>query len=98
MTDASTTRSAGVRSGNPDNGVTRDMPPIVPSRGPRENVRAHGKYRATLPLHDAGDHTVVAKVTAGLSIVGGIAQAGTTTGDSEWWPAVSVIINEVTIK
>ena len=41
---------------------------------------------------------MVGKVTTGLSIVGGIAQAGTITGDSEGWPAVSVIINEVTIK
>ena len=41
---------------------------------------------------------VVAKVAAGLSIVEGIVQAGATTGDSEGWSAVSVIINEVTIK
>ena len=53
---------------------------------------------STLPEDSAGGYTVVGKVTAGLSIVGGIAQAGTITGDSEGWPAVSVIINEVTIK
>ena len=124
MTEASTTRSEGVRSGNPDRGVTRDMAPIVPSRAPLANVPADGNHGArgvatapnadeanlmssqfqiiwedfTLPEDSAGGYPVVGKVTAGLSIVGGIAQAGTITGDSERWPAVSVIINEVTIK
>lgn len=53
---------------------------------------------STLPGDSAGGFTVVGKVTDGLSILGGIAQAGTITGDPDGWPAVSVIINEVTIE
>jgi len=67
-------------------GMARDASASVPPK----IVPAEGWYRNGYP--------VVAKVTAGLSIVEGIAQAGPTTGDSEGWPAVSVIINEVTIK
>ena len=53
---------------------------------------------STLPTDSAGGYTVVGKVTSGLSIVEGIAQAGTITGDPDGWPALSVIINEVAVS
>lgn len=53
---------------------------------------------STIPSDQAGGYTVVGTVTDGLSIVEGVASAGTIIGDSDGRPAMSVIINEVTIE
>jgi peptidyl-prolyl cis-trans isomerase B (cyclophilin B) len=53
---------------------------------------------STIPHDSAGGYTVMGTVTDGLGIVEDVAQAGTITGDPDGRPAVSVIINEVTVE
>lgn len=48
-----------------------------------------------IPSDHAGGYTVFGQVTDGLSIVEGVASAGTVTGQPDGKPAQSVIVNEV---
>ncbi|WP_084078223.1 peptidylprolyl isomerase [Demequina sp. NBRC 110057] len=53
---------------------------------------------STIPSDAAGGYTVFGQVTDGLSIVEGVASAGTITGESDGQPAQSVILNEVSVS
>lgn len=51
-----------------------------------------------IPSDNAGGYTVFGQVTEGLSIVEGVASAGTITGEPDGRPAQSVIVNEVSLS
>lgn len=53
---------------------------------------------STIPPDAAGGYTVMGTVSDGLAIVDDVAKAGTITGQTDGRPAVSVIINEVTVS
>ncbi|WP_084130465.1 peptidylprolyl isomerase [Demequina sp. NBRC 110055] len=53
---------------------------------------------STIPSDAAGGYTVFGQVTEGLSIVEGVANAGTITGEPDGQPAQSVIVNEVSVS
>lgn len=53
---------------------------------------------STIPSDAAGGYTVFGQVTEGLSIVEGVASAGTITGEPDGRPAQSVIVNEVSLS
>lgn len=53
---------------------------------------------STIPSDTAGGYTVFGQVTQGLSIVEGVASAGTITGEPDGPPAQSVIVNEVSVE
>ncbi|WNM25756.1 peptidylprolyl isomerase [Demequina capsici] len=51
-----------------------------------------------IPADAAGGYTVFGRVVQGLGIVEAVAEAGTITGDSDGRPALSVIVNEVSVS
>ncbi len=51
-----------------------------------------------IPSDDAGGYSVFGRVVEGLGIVEAVAEAGTITGDSDGRPALSVIVNEVSVS
>ncbi|WP_062202204.1 peptidylprolyl isomerase [Demequina salsinemoris] len=51
-----------------------------------------------IPDDDAGGYTVFGRVVSGLGIVESVAEAGTITGDTDGRPALSVIVNEVSVS
>ncbi|MDN4481659.1 peptidylprolyl isomerase [Demequina muriae] len=53
---------------------------------------------STIPSDAAGGYTVFGQVVEGLSIVEGVASAGTITGEPDGRPAQSVIVNEVSLS
>jgi len=53
---------------------------------------------STIPADAAGGYTIMGTITDGLAIVDDVAKAGTITGQPDGRPAVSVIINEVTVS
>lgn len=53
---------------------------------------------SVIPSDAAGGYTVFGQVTDGLAIVEDVAQAGTIIGGTDGRPAVSVIINEVSVS
>ncbi|MDN4482071.1 peptidylprolyl isomerase [Demequina lignilytica] len=53
---------------------------------------------STIPADAAGGYTVFGHVVDGLDIVDRVAAAGTITGDTDGRPALSVIVNEVSVS
>ncbi len=53
---------------------------------------------STIPSDAAGGYTVFGRVVDGLDIVDRVADAGTITGDPDGRPALSVIVNEVSVS
>lgn len=53
---------------------------------------------SAIPADDAGGYTVFGHVVSGLGIVDSVAHAGTITGDADGRPALSVIVNEVSVS
>ncbi|WP_234996502.1 peptidylprolyl isomerase [Demequina sp. NBRC 110054] len=51
-----------------------------------------------IPEDEAGGYTVFGRVVSGLGIVESVAEAGTITGDTDGRPALSVIVNEVSVS
>ncbi len=51
-----------------------------------------------IPDDEAGGYTVFGRVVSGLGIVESVAEAGTITGDTDGRPALSVIVNEVSVS
>ncbi|WP_062293431.1 peptidylprolyl isomerase [Demequina phytophila] len=53
---------------------------------------------STIPSDAAGGYTVLGQVVAGNASVERVAEAGTITGDTDGAPAMSVIVNEVSVS
>ncbi|WP_062520571.1 peptidylprolyl isomerase [Demequina silvatica] len=53
---------------------------------------------STIPSDAAGGYTVLGQVVAGNANVERVADAGTITGDTDGAPAMSVIVNEVSVS
>ncbi|WP_062464568.1 peptidylprolyl isomerase [Demequina soli] len=53
---------------------------------------------STIPADQAGGYTVLGHLTSGTDKVGRVAEAGTITGDTDGPPAMSVIVNEVSVS
>ncbi|WP_296667931.1 peptidylprolyl isomerase [Demequina sp.] len=53
---------------------------------------------STIPADAAGGYTVLGRLVDGTDMVGRVAEAGTITGDTDGRPALSVIVNEVSVS
>ncbi|WP_062295530.1 peptidylprolyl isomerase [Demequina maris] len=53
---------------------------------------------STIPSDSAGGYTVLGQVVEGNGSVSRVAEAGTITGDTDGPPAMSVIVNEVSVS
>ncbi len=51
-----------------------------------------------IPADEAGGYSVFGRVVSGLGIVEAVAEAGTITGEPDGRPALSVIVNEVSVS
>lgn len=51
-----------------------------------------------IPSDEAGGYSVFGRVVEGLGIVDSVAEAGTITGEADGRPALSVIVNEVSVS